>query len=62
MSILEQLNLKKKLTSRLRRDGVEKFTIEGGEEGKRARCRSLTRYTDHIVATIDVSLSEYVRR
>jgi hypothetical protein len=72
-SILDQLNIKKRLRTQiseqiisyfghvLRRNGLEKLTIQGKVEGKRNRGRSPTRYTDHIVATIGAPLSECAR-
>lgn len=72
-SILEQLHVEKRLQRLvseritaffghvIRKDGLEKLTIQGKVEGFRSRGRSPTRYTDHIVNTTGLSLAQCVR-
>lgn len=42
----------------LRRDGMEKLTIQGKVEGKRSRGRSPVRYIDHIKNLTHMSVAE----
>lgn len=71
-SIIEQLNIKKRLRTVvseriaaffghiIRRDGLEKLTVQGKVEGARGRGRSPTRYTDHITRVTGLSFGQCV--